>query len=197
MLPYRLRRWVLLSLLGVQDGYTPPLSRKWLETRVLPILPSLDYCRCLFVGTAPYTWHYEDVVTKAGGWWYTLDIRPSSRVWGAQRHLVAPIQQAHLHFQEGLFDAVILNGVFGFGVDSEEEMNASFRAAATILRDGGLLLLGWNTDHIIRDPLLFSEMRANFAGADTLPFPAHVEFPGETHVYDFLTRKKAVSADAQ
>jgi SAM-dependent methyltransferase len=180
----RIRRWTLLKLFGVQQGYMPTPSREWLEKDVLPLLPSLNYSRCLFVGAAPYTWHYEKIVTTAGGEWYTLDIRPSARVWGARNHVISPIQEAHLHFNEHVFDAVILNGVFGFGINSKDEKNCTIQAINKILRSDGLLLIGWNTE-LMESPLLLPSLQESFAVATTLPFPAHVEFTGETHVYEF------------
>jgi hypothetical protein len=126
-------------------------------------------------------------VTTAGGEWYTIDSRPSARVWGARKHVIAPIQEAHTHFKEQGFDAVILNGVFGFGVNSKDEQNDTVHAVEKILHPGGLLLIGWNTD-LTESPLLLSSLRAGFAAAGMLPFPGHAEFMGETHVYNFQVR---------
>jgi SAM-dependent methyltransferase len=111
-------------------------------------------------------------------------VSPGARVWGARRHMVGPVQQVHRAFTKGEFDSVILNGVFGFGVNTIPEMNQTIESVKRILRSGGLLLLGWNTD-LTADPLTLDEMRRGFRPAVDLPFPPHREFAGESHVYDF------------
>jgi hypothetical protein len=188
LFPISLRRLVLVHLVGVGNGYAPPASRQWLEVDVLPVLPKLGFRRALFVGVAPYTFHYERIFSGVGGSWTTADVSPGARVWGARRHVVAPVQQVHLFFGKEEFDSVILNGVFGFGVNTISEMNETIESVKGVLRSGGLLLLGWNTD-LTADPLALDEMRRGFRPADDLPLPSHREFAGESHVYDFQVRE--------
>jgi hypothetical protein len=164
-----------------------PYSRRWLETDVLPVLPALGFRTMLFVGAKPYTFEYEGIVLRAGGEFVTLDVDPSARLWGARRHVTAPAQQAADHFARERFDAVLLNGVFGFGIDTERDMNDSVAAVTAVLRRDGLLLVGWNDDRV-DDPLRLPTVQGAFRAADGLPFPARKSFPGETHRYEFLRR---------
>jgi SAM-dependent methyltransferase len=188
LLPRRFKGYVLVNFFGSGKEFDPPPSRKWLEQEVLPKMVSLGFRCILFVGAAPYTWHYERIVMRFGGAWVTCDANPSASVWGAHEHVVAPIQQIDGRFSRDTFDAVILNGVFGFGVDSEFEMNRSIVAVTKILRPGGLLLLGWNTG-LTPDPLNLDQMRLEFAPASL--FTARRRFANETHVYDFQIRQPA------
>jgi hypothetical protein len=186
LLPRWFKRFLLLYLFAVDDGCISSLcSRKWLEQEVLPKLPRLGFRRMLFVGTAPYTRHYERIVTDCGGVWITSDVNPSAAVWGAKEHVVGPVEQINLWFPQRSFDAVILNGVFGFGVDSELQRNASLGAIAVILKQNGLLLLGWNPGVTV-DPLNLEQMRQGFRPASGLPFAPRHEFVSEGHTYDFL-----------
>ena len=187
LVPRSAKRLVLLHLVGSGRHYKAPPSREWLETQVLPQLPDLGFHRILFVGAGPYTWHYERVVRKAGGIWTTVDHNPSASVWGGRRHIQARVQDIGRYCAEGAVDAVILNGVFGFGLNTIAEMNDAVQAVRKILRPGGLLLLGWNTD-LTPDPLDLEQMRDGFVDPSELPFPARLRFKGETHVYDFARR---------
>ena len=184
LLPIAIRRVILTHVFGVNKDFVSPPSRRWLESDVLPMLPSSGFRRVLFVGTAPYTFNYERIFRKAGGVWVTSDANPSARVWGARKHVTAPVQHVDRHFAKAAFDAVIVNGVFGFGVDSDLEMNKSIAAIKRVLRPGGLFLIGWNTDKVT-NPLELEEMRRGFRPASEIPFPAHCAFAAETHVYEF------------
>jgi hypothetical protein len=184
-LPRTVKRSVLIHFAGVGRGYTPPPSRQWLERDVLPRLPRLGFRNTLFVGVAPYTRHYERAVRQSGGNWVTVDSNPSADVWGAPVHIEAPIQQIHLQCAPASFDAVILNGVFGFGVNTVLEMNRSIQAIRHVLKPAGLLLIGWNKD-LGPDPLALIQIQKGFLPVEGVAFPARREFADETHVYDFL-----------
>jgi hypothetical protein len=184
--PNTVRRQLLLRILGVLNDFTPPPSRLWLERHVLPALPPAGFRRILFVGTAPYTWHYERIVAKAGGEWVTADIRQANRVWGsAKEHLTARIQDISHYFPRGRFDCVIVNGVFGFGVNTESDIAKSLDETRRVLRSGGVLLIGWNTD-LIADPM---KLAGKYGRSDTRLFPERRVFEHETHVYDFLVAR--------
>ena len=90
------------------------------------------------------------------------------------------------------FDVVLCNGVFGFGVDTPAAQTRAWEAMAAVLKPGGLLLLGWNTDRI-DDPL-----SPNLAGRWFEPcrFPeleSRRIVEGCTHVYDFLQRRRSAA----
>jgi SAM-dependent methyltransferase len=188
LLPKQAQRSLLLAY-GVNRPYLhlPELpSRRWLQTEIMPWLR--ERCRSvLFVGTASYTWQYEDLFAAES--YTTLDIAPAAAVWGAAHHIVAPVQELTRHRPPGSFDGVILNGVLGFGIDTPREMRRAFEELHRALRPGGLLVVGWNTDRH-EDP----EELGVYAGFERSG--ERRSFPGETHVYDVLVSSRpAASTD--
>lgn len=141
----------------------------------------------LWVGCRKYTAADYAVLEREGATVWTTDIDPDAACWGRQsRHRTGDICEADTLFDDMSFDAVICNGVLGYGVDSVEQQQRALAAMSAILRPNGRLLLGWNTDKIA-DPieagltsLLF--MPVEFAG------PSRVRFRDVTHVYDNLVR---------
>ncbi len=83
------------------------------------------------------------------------------------------------HFEPGSLDLIICNGVFGWGLNAPEDIEAAFTAAQRSLRPGGWFLLGWN-DVPKRRPLPVE----NIAALRQLS-PAIIEPLG---VHQFLTR---------
>jgi hypothetical protein len=109
-------------------------------------------------------------------------------VWGAPRHIVAPVQEIGRHRPQGFFDCIVLNGVFGFGTDEAAAMRAVVDAVEQVLAPGGLLVVGWNTDQH-EDPEALGVFEASFVPCRTTPWPHRLRFSGETHVYDFYERR--------
>jgi SAM-dependent methyltransferase len=118
-----------------------------------------------------------------------LDIDPDVVRWGApQRHITASIEQATSHFSAAMFDTVVLSGVFGFGVNEIAGQEAAIAACAVILKPGGLLVLGWNSD-LVADPSMLTEVRRNFDSPSDPELDGRVTFRRSTHVFDFHTRR--------
>jgi hypothetical protein len=86
-----------------------------------------------------------------------------------------------------MFDAVICNGVLGYGVNSVEQQKMALGAMAAVLSPGGGLLLGWNTDKI-DDPVAAGLAEDRFVPAAFAGQPARVDVAGTTHVYESLVR---------
>jgi SAM-dependent methyltransferase len=187
LIPRWFKRFLLLHIVGVDMQSSEHPSRKWLEHDVLPALPKLGFGRTLFIGTASYTYHYEQIVRRAGGDWITCDVAPGAAVWGAREHVVARVEEIDRWFPSHSFDAVLLNGVLGYGINTEGEQNAAMSAIACVLRPGGLLLVGWDSD-FIADPLLSADAFRQFRPGSELPFPPRRKFDPEEFVYDFQIR---------
>lgn len=185
-LPRRVQRFLLLHMLKVNHRYARmyhAASRVWLEGELLPGL-ARRYARILFVGTSSYTFHYERLFRP--GQYTTIELLPGNAVWGARDHIVAPIEEIARHRPKGAFDCIILNGVFGFGVDRPDHMRTVIKALHHALAPGGLLVVGWNTDlHEDPAPLL----APCFSPATEEPWVARRTFPPETHVNDFYMRR--------
>ena len=186
LLPKQVQR-SLLAAWGVNRPYAhlPDLaSRQCLETEILPWIR--DRCRSiLFVGTASYTWHYETLFRADR--YTTLDIAAGAAVWGARDHIVAPVQELSRHRQPGSFDGVVLNGVLGFGIDTEQQMRRTFEELHRTLAPGGLLIVGWNTDRH-KDPEALGVYNDRFARIPEPQWAVRRCFPPETHVYDVYRR---------
>ncbi|MDQ3849388.1 MAG: class I SAM-dependent methyltransferase [Actinomycetota bacterium] len=122
--------------------YTP--DREVLERAIFPaLLEREDLRRVLFVGTAFYTSHYPHIFASRELW--TLDIDPEMARYGAPgRHIVDSVTNVAAHFPPQSLDAVLAIGVFGFGVDSRESMEATVTQLVGVLRPGGVFVASWN-----------------------------------------------------
>jgi SAM-dependent methyltransferase len=185
-LPKWALRFLLLKVLQTNQRYAgmyEAASRLCLERELLPWLAQ-HYGRILFVGTSSYTFHYEEQFRRDQ--YTTIDVQPRNAVWGAADHIVAPIEEIGRHRPAASFDCIVLNGVFGFGVDDDDHMRRVIEALHTALRPQGFLVVGWNTNlHADPAPLLAPYFVAN----SREPWVQRRTFPPETHVYDFLQRR--------
>jgi SAM-dependent methyltransferase len=159
-------------------------DRRWLIGAILPALRDARPARVLFVGCRPYTRPYEDFFTGAEYW--TMDIEPEVARWGSRRHRTGDVRFVDGLFDGGYFDCVLLNGVFGWGVDRDEDIDRTLDALRTVLRPGGLLLVGWNQGRCA-DPLTRPVARLLFRHEAALGLPARKSFDDSTHVFDLLT----------
>ncbi|MFC7378907.1 class I SAM-dependent methyltransferase [Brevundimonas sp. GCM10030266] len=163
-------------------------DRKLLAEAYIPAFAA-DGGRILWVGCRAYTaTDYAALETQGAEVW-TTDIDPAAARWGREgRHRTGDLCEIDQVFPDLTFDAVICNGVLGFGVDEVEAQRRAFAAMAAILRPGGRLLLGWNNDKIA-DPVAAGLPDEWFVAADHAGQPARVRFDAVTHVYDSLIRR--------
>jgi SAM-dependent methyltransferase len=155
------------------------------------ILPAYAACggRILWIGCRRYTKCYGRLLEKSGGECWTVDIEIGHAKWGGKRrHLTGDLLCIDQLVPAASFDSVLCNGVFGFGVDTRSAQLAALRAIARILRPGGRLLLGWNTDRV-EDPLKLDFAREAFAGDALTKHGARWAVPEAGYVYDFLRRR--------
>lgn len=142
----------------------------------------------LWVGCQAYTAADHAVLEQAGAVVWTTDIDPDAAQWGhSTRHRTGDICQADSLFADMTFDAILCNGVLGYGADSLRQQEMALAAMARILRPGGRLLLGWNTDKI-DDPVAGGLTQAAFTPSDFAGQPTRVRFDDVTHVYDSFRR---------
>jgi len=184
ILPQNLRHDLATRLIELRVARSP--DRRFLRTTILPGLGG-EGDRVLLVGCRRYTAKDHDLAGSNGATVWTLDIDPATACWGAPgRHYVAPVQHVARIFPRASLDAMLLSGVFGFGVNAIEEQTATLAACAEVIRPGGRLVLGWNTDRTADpDPLIFP----CFAPSGFRELPPRVPIAGCTHVFDFLTRR--------
>ena len=144
--------------------------------------------RILWVGCRDYTPNCYPPLEAGGGEVWTTDIDPDAAAWGQPgRHVTGDVADADALFPETRFDAVLCNGVFGWGVDTEAQQAKAARALSAVMRPGGRLLLGWNTDRM-GDPIAHGVMAPHFTPAPFAGRPARVAIARSTHVYDSFIR---------
>ena len=162
-------------------------DRRLLAEAYLPALAA-DGGRILWVGCRAYTADDYAVLEAGGGEVWTTDIDPDAERWGvADRHRTGDVCVIDQVFGDMTFDAISCNGVLGYGVDSPEQQRQALAAMAAILRPGGRLLLGWNTDKI-EDPIAAGLTAPDFTPTPYARQPSRVRFDTVTHVYDALIR---------
>ena len=144
-LPWRDRsRWAWRkareALTGADRIRTEDRAR--LEDLLLPRFAGAQVAKLLFVGSETYTRTYAAAFPP--GHFRTVDIDPAKAKHGTPDHIVAPIQDVHLHVPPATFDVVVMNGVYGWGVNDRPALTAALTSIATVLKPGGKLVLGWN-----------------------------------------------------
>lgn len=98
--------------------------------------------RCLFIGLDRYNWHYH---RKLGPGFHSIDIKPENAVYGQpDRHVVGCASELARHYPEESFDAVVANGLIGYGLNRESDFNLVMQACCDVLVPGGVLVLGYN-----------------------------------------------------
>jgi SAM-dependent methyltransferase len=156
---------------------------------IFPTLALSKVQRVLFVGCKAYTARYGRQLTHTGIDYWTADIEPTAAIWGEEdRHIICDIGLIDNVCGTESFDAVLLNGVIGSGVDEESEINRAIGAIARILRPNGLLLIGWNSDKRHPDPVTVEAANRYFRRTQALPLPVRKTFPDTDHVYDWLVK---------
>lgn len=119
-------------------------NRRVLEDVVLPKLAAEPrYRRVLFVGCRWYTKIYAAVFRRSEYW--TIEIDPEQAKFGAQgRHIVDSYLNLSRHVEPGAFDLVILNGVFGWGIDSPADTEVALYETLRALSGDGTVVIGYN-----------------------------------------------------
>ncbi len=183
-----LKRWLLLKFRLDDTYFKKQPDRIWLDTQLYPKLEQLREGRILFVGCAYYTWPTLKRFNK-GVELLTVDIDEQNEIWGCKNHLVASILDIDQHTTPHSFDIVLLNGVFGHGVDSPEMQEQTYKALHTVLKPDGMLLVGWNHD-LISDPTELSVSKELYYKSGYEGLPQHTAFSDSTHVFDILKARR-------
>jgi SAM-dependent methyltransferase len=97
----------------------------------------------LFVGCDFYTKHYVQWFSRHR--YITIDPDASkARFGGGQRHYIATLQDSAKFIPDNTIDLIVLNGVFEFGINSDAEAALALHRCHSLLKPGGLLLIGWS-----------------------------------------------------
>ncbi len=167
-------------------------DRRVLEQVIFPYyVARFDMRSVLFVGCDWYTRHYEKAFFRGRNYW-TIEPSERARRFGSRRqHVAAPWERLDAYFPECYFDLIIANGVYGFGLNTQEQCEAAFAHSHSRLRDGGHLLLGWN-DVPETTPVPLEEI-ASLRRFRPWTFPGfsssrYVTDTPHRHVYDFYVK---------
>jgi hypothetical protein len=156
---------------------------------ILSALASSKVRRVLFVGCKAYTARYGEKLIRAGIDYWTVDVDPEAAIWGEQdHHITCDIANIGSLCPAESFDAVLLNGVIGDGINDEDKINAVIRAIAHILRPKGILLIGWNSQKRHPDPTELDAAGLCFCREQVLGLPLRQTFHDTDHVYDWLVK---------
>lgn len=132
-----------LLLLAWWSGVYLPPDRRVLEKIILRRLATdPSYGRVLSVGVKFYTRRYG--ANFRPGTWVTMDRDPAVRRHGSAEHVVESLENIARVFPSHSFDAIIVNGVIGWGLDAESDVNRALIGCGEILKPGGALVLGLN-----------------------------------------------------
>jgi len=128
-------------------------DRRVLEQIIIPFI--LSRCKprtVLEIGREPYEAFYNEFFVGREIW--TIDRDAAHAQFGAPKHIVDDAANLREHFPERYFDLVLMNGVFGWGLNQPEAIEKAFAAVYAILAPGGLFVLGWNdTPDLVPVPL--------------------------------------------
>jgi SAM-dependent methyltransferase len=164
-------------------------GRILLVNEILPAYAALGG-RILWVGCRLYTMQYAALLERQGGECWTTDIEISHAQWGAAgRHFTWDLLRIDQLIAPKTFDSILCNGVFGFGVNTRAAQLAAMRAMAGILKPGGRLLLGWNTERV-EDPLTMDFVLSAFVADDPAGRGARIAVTEAGYVYEFLRRRE-------
>lgn len=118
----------------------PPIERVYLEEALIPDLAKDG--NILFIGTSWYTRDYKDLVPENTKF-ITVDVQETK-----SPDIVADITQKE--FVEKVaslqvtFSTIIFNGVIGYGINDEGQLDRAIENMKTVLEPKGKILIGWN-----------------------------------------------------
>ena len=112
-------------------------DRKILERVIFPYFSAHGEIHdILCVGCAWNTAHYPGVFRDRN--FRTLDIDPGRRRHGAAQHVTDGMENVARHFGAESLDQALCNGVFGWGPDTEAQLEGAFGGSFECLRPEGL-----------------------------------------------------------
>jgi SAM-dependent methyltransferase len=164
-------------------------DRRVLEQIVIPfVLSRFEPETVLDIGREPYQVFYNEFFEGRELW--TVDWNADRARYGAANHIVGDAAGLADHFAEDYFDFVLMNGVFGWGLNDRSAIERAFAAIHAVLSPRGLFVLGWNdTPDLVPVPLDEVESLKYFTPYCFEPL-AGTTFRCETfrHTYSFYVK---------
>lgn len=199
LIPKSLHRFILLRVVGVtRDGYDRMLQvnpeRVFLENEALPWIAS-TYRKVLFVGTAPYTYHYEKFFADDPDRYHTIDRDAAARVWGSNNHVIAPIGEIDRHRPAEFFDCIMLTGVLGYADPANneygprgDELPPLLSTLHRTIRPGGLLFVGWHLNDMPRSLHQLGLLEPLFKPMARAPWGVRKDFSNQPYAFECYER---------
>ena len=102
-------------------------DRAFLEKQVFAYLNrEQNIQKILFAGVEMYTLHYAGCLP--GKQFQTIDIDPEKAGYGAtNHHTVGSVTELRSYYKSDQFDCIILNGLIGYGLNSERDVDQALR----------------------------------------------------------------------
>ncbi len=183
------------------------LDRQILETLILPWYAAHPGIRrVLFVGCADFTQFYESFFADQD--YFTIEINPARAQYGATKpkhHFIDSVENVDRYFLPSSLDLIIINGVFGWGLDQQGLAETVIDKFYDLLSTQGALMIGWNK-LAKNTPFIPSELSGlNHFDRVTLPGMEAFEFAQRLsngdylinnkwqHVFSFYTKKKLMN----
>jgi hypothetical protein len=187
----RIVRDIKRSVFGV-ESYLNTEDRRVLERVILPYFLQGDHYKdVLFVGCHWYTKGYNTLFEEKKSYW-TIEPNPARQRYGAKQHIRDVLQNLSTHFNPGALDLILCNGVFGYGLDEKPDVEQAFRACCACLRNGGVIVLGWDQLGQHRRPFPVDECQSlRQLQPFLLPPLATAEYVTDTprrHTYSFYLK---------
>jgi hypothetical protein len=174
-------------------------DRRYMEEAILPAVVGLAPRRVLDVGLEEYSRHYAGWFGADCEYW-TIDKNPRVAQYARpDRHVIGDVRDVGLYFAPASLDVVLMNGPFGYGVDTAEDQERTIDAVRRLLTPRGWIMIGWNlaADGLpvvlagrrpghIRDPKNLDAIRSGFEHTAPAGLPARFDFRDCSHVYDWF-----------
>lgn len=151
-------------------------SRIFLETTVIPALAAAGRRRMLSVGTRSYNRALYQRCRAEGIAVWSIDLDPAAAVYGAPAgHFVGSICDVDKLAAGQAFDAIIFNGVLGWGVNTPEDALTALAAIGKVATTDALMFIGWNPGKT--DGAEVAAIRARLTPLALGAIPQEIEFP--------------------
>jgi hypothetical protein len=192
IVPFAVYRWVMRWQLSNMREYDDREHRRWIRDEMLPCLAARGPGSVVFVGTAPYTWHYEKIFKSTGTDYITVDPTPGARVWGSNHHFVATVQDLYRVLPHHSIDIVVMIGVYGFGLTTDAHLHDALTSIHKMLKPDGILVLSWNND-VSADPRVHRDLNELYRPAQLVGLPVRKTFDTSL-VLDFYQTLSKIAA---
>jgi SAM-dependent methyltransferase len=166
-------------------------DRRVLEEIIFPFYVALpDIKSVLFVGCDWYTKHYAKTFFRRHDYW-TIDVEENARKYGARQHIADSLEFLDRHVPAQRFDLIVCNGVFGFGLNTQEQCERAIGNCYSRLKARGHFLFGW-TNVPARTPIALDGIES-LNRFQRFTFPAlgtwrYVTQTPYSHTYDFYQK---------